>query len=189
MIMKVLVALTILLLFIAGCSTVQTPLSVPTTRTISENQELLLNAQDLQQLGMTGNRTACTTESYQTSANSPLAQYSFCNYSIDSLNNTQVVIELQKFTNLADLNGTYQYSSLHLRSAEGLLSENDYGDQSRFYVNNEHDYGGQYNNKTVHYYHLWISKNEYLIHITSEGNNEAKEYIARIGRQILSKFG
>jgi hypothetical protein len=105
------------------------------------------------------------------------------------LNDTGVVIELKKYTNSGDLNGSYQYESLHLRSIEGLISENDYGDQSRFYVNNENDYGAEYNDPNMYYYALYISKNEYLIYVTSKGTSvEAKEYVAKIGRRILSKF-
>ncbi|HIH04835.1 TPA: hypothetical protein HA281_02810 [Candidatus Woesearchaeota archaeon] len=181
--MKLPIILAILLILIGGCSTVQDPPSGPTIKTthkISGTQELVLNEQDLQQLGMTSDGTDCQTEEYQTNGYSPLAQYSFCNYTINSLNDTQVVLELQKFTNVEDRNGTYQYSSLHLRGFEGLISENDYGDLSRLYVNNE---------STVYYYHLWIGKDEYLIHITSKGTKEAGEYIAKIGRRILSKFG
>jgi len=147
---------------------------------ISGTQGLVLNEKDLQQLGITSDGTDCQTEDYPTNEFSPLAQYSICNYAINSLNDTQVVLELQKFTNFEDLNGTYQYSSLHLRGFQGLLSENEYGDMSRFYINNE---------STVYYYHLWICKNEYLIHTTSKGSKEAGEYIEKIGRRILSKFG
>lgn len=178
--MKLTIILAILLMLLVGCSTVQDK--------VSGIQNLVLNEQDLQQLGMVRDGTDCRTEEYQTSDSAPLAQYGICNYGINSLNDTQVVIELQKFTNFEDLNGTYQYNSLHLYSIEGLISENDYGDQSRFRVNNEHDYGGQYNEPNIYYYHLWISKNKYLIHITSKGNKESEEYIAKIGRQILSKF-
>ena len=156
--------------------------------TISGTQELVLNEQDLQQLGMTSDGTDCLTEEYTTNEYSPLAQYSFCNYNINSLNDTQVVLELKKFTNFEDLNGKYQYDSQHLFSIEGLISENDYGDQSRFRVNHENDYMGHLNEPGVYYYHLWICKNEYLIHITSKGTMEAEDYIARIGRQILSQF-
>jgi hypothetical protein len=105
------------------------------------------------------------------------------------LNDTQVIIELQKFANYEALDGSYQYSSQHLYSIEGLISENVYGDQSRFRVNNVNDYGGQYNVPGVYYYHLWICKDLYLIHITSKGSEGAREYIANIGQQILSKFG
>ena len=190
--MKLAIILAILLILIGGCSTVQDSSSGPTIKTtsaISGIQELVLNVQDLLQLGMTSdhlnqlgmttNGTACQTEEYPTDEHSPLAQYGICSYIIDRLNYTEVVIQLSKFTNLADRNGTYQYESLHLRGFEGIISENDYGDLSRFYVNNE---------STVYYYHLWISKNEYLIHITSKGTKEAQEYIAEIGSRILSKF-
>ena len=180
--MKLAIILAILLILIGGCSTVQDSPSGPTiktTHTISGTQDLVLNEQDLQQLGMTGHG-CLTEEEYTNIVDSSLGQYSFCNYTINSLNDTQVVLELQKFTNVEDRNGTYQYSSLHLRGFEGLISENDYGDLSRLYVNNE---------STVYYYHLWIGKDEYLIHITSKGTKEAGEYIAKIGRRILSKFG
>ncbi|MEK6943168.1 MAG: hypothetical protein AABX00_03850 [Nanoarchaeota archaeon] len=180
--MKPAIILTIFLLLIGGCSTAKT--------TILGTQELLLDAQDLQQLGMKNNGTDCLTEEYPTNEFSPLAQYSFCDYTINSLNDTEVIIQLQKFTNLNDLNGTYQYSSQHYRSVEGLISVNDYGDQSRFYLNNENDYGGQYNDPNIYYYTLYITKDEYLIQITSKGSSkEAAEYISKIGRQILSKFG
>src|SRR3989344_1078308 len=191
--MKLAIILAILLILIGGCSTVQDSPSGPTiktTHTISGNQELVLNEQELQQLGMTGdglqqlgmttNGTDCKTEEYPTDEHSPLAQYTICSYIINSLNDTEVVIELQKFTNVEDRNGAYQYASLHLRGFEGLISENDYGDLSRFYANNE---------SVVYYYHLWICKDEYLIHITSKGTKEAGEPIAEIGRMILSKFG
>jgi len=171
--------------FVAGFSLMQ---GGNTTHMISGTQELALNAQDLQQLGMTSNAD-CQTEE-QTSYSSQQVQYSFCNYTISSLNDTEVILQLQKFTNIEDLNGSYQYGSLHLYSIEGLISENVYGDQSRFRVNNVNDYGGEFNEPGVYYYHLWICKDLYLIHITSGGRSqEAGEYVTRIGQQILSKFG
>lgn len=159
-----------------------------TTHTISGIQELVLNEQDLQQLGMT-RAGDCQTED-QTSINSLPVRYSMCNYTINSLNDTQVVIVLQSFTNFEDLNNSYQYDSLHLYSVQGLISENDFGDQSRFRVNNVNDYMGQLDEPGVYYYHLWICKDVYLIHITSSGRSkDAQEYVAKIGRRILSKFG
>lgn len=177
--------LAILFIIVGGCSINQDGKSAQndspsfqTITTVSVTQELLLNEQDLQQIGMRNNETDCQTEVYPTNDRSPMAQYTICYYTINQ-DDTQIVIELQKFTNREDLNGTYQYTSLHLRGFEGLISENDYGDVSRFYVNNE---------STVYYYHLWISKSEYLIHITSKGTKEAGEYITKIGQRILSKF-
>ncbi len=182
-----------ILLFIVGCSIVQDPPSSPiigTTPAISGTQELVLNEQDLQQLGMTGGGTDChTDEEYTNIMDSSLGQYSFCNYTINNLNDTKIVIELKKFANYEALNGSYQYESQHLYSIEGLISENDYGDQSRFRVNNENDYGGQFNEPGVYFYHLWITKDLYVIHITSSGTSkEAEEYIAKIGQLSLSKF-
>ncbi|MDP2907795.1 MAG: hypothetical protein Q8O03_07680 [Nanoarchaeota archaeon] len=180
-IMKLAVILAILIVLVGGCST-------KTTRTISGTQELILDEQDLQQLGMTGH--GCQTDDeYTNIVDSSLGQYSFCNYTINSLEDTEVIVQLQKFANLEALDGAYQYDSSHLYSVEGLISENDYGDKSRFRVNNEHDYGGQYNEPDVYFYHLWICKDKFLIHITSSGRSkDAKDYIARIGQQILSKF-
>lgn len=178
--MKLAIILAILLILIGGCSTTKT------INTISGTQELILDEQDLQQLGMTGH--GCQTEEgYSNIVDSSLGQYSFCNYTI--LEDTEVIIQLQKFANLEALDGAYQYDSSHLYSIEGLISENDYGDKSRFRVNNEHDYGGQFNEPGVYFYHLWICKDKYLVHITSSGRNkEAKEYITKIGQTILSKF-
>jgi hypothetical protein len=106
------------------------------------------------------------------------------------LNDTSIIIELQKFADYEALNGTYQYDSLHYYSIQGLISENTFGDQSRFRLNNENDYGGQFNPPGVYFYHLWITKDLYLIHVTSSGTSqEAEGYVANIGRQILSKFG
>jgi hypothetical protein len=189
------------MILIGGCSTD----SGPTIITISGTQELVLNEQDLQQLGVTSDLneqdleqlgiisdgTNChTEEGYTNIVDSSMGQYSICAYLIPSLSDTQVVIELQKFANYEALNGSYQYGSSHLYSVEGLISENDYGDMSRFRVNNENDYGGQFNEPGVYFYHLWICKDLYLIHITSKGRSkEAQEYIAKIGRRILSKFG
>ena len=191
--MKLAMISAILLILIGGCSTVQDSPSGPTikiTHTISGTQELVLNEQDLQQLGMSNGTNCRTEEGYSNIVDSSLGQYSICIYNINSLNDTQVIIELQKFANLGALNGSYQYNSVHLRSIEGLISQNDYGDQSRFYLNNVNDYGGQYNDPNVYYYTLYTCKNEYLIHITSKGRSkEALDYIAKIGRQILSKFG
>jgi len=199
--MKLAIILAILLILIGGCSTVQDSSSGPT---ISGTQELVLNEQDLQQLGMTNDvneqdlqqlgissGTNCQTdEEYSNIVDSSVGQYSICSYIINSLNDTQVIIELQKFANYEALNGSYQYNSLHLYSVQGLISENDFGDQSRFRVNNVNDYGGQFNEPGVYFYHLWFTKDLYLIHITSKGSSkEAQEYIAKIGQQILSKFG
>ncbi len=205
--MKLAIILAILLILIGGCSTVQDSQSGPTiktTHTISGTQELVLNEQDLQQLGMTsdlneqdlqqleitGNGTNCRTEEdYSNIVDSSLGQYSICVYTIHSLN-TQVIIELQKFADYEALNGSYQYESSHLYSVQGLISENDFGDQSTFRVNNKNDYGGEFNAPGIYFYHLWITKDKYLIHITSKGGaKEAKEYIAEIGHRILSKFG
>ncbi|MCX6707427.1 MAG: hypothetical protein NT001_04790 [Candidatus Woesearchaeota archaeon] len=194
--MKKTIILAILLMFIAGCSAVQ-----KTTPTINTIQDLMLDSQDLQQLGLTSNTnetyrqmfeisngTDCRIdEEYTNIVDSSPGQYSICDY---TLNDTDIIIEFQKFANYEALNGSYQYGSEHLYSVEGLMSENDYGDQSRFRVNNVNDYGGQFNPPGVYFYHLWFTKGLYMIHITSKGTDkEAKDDIAKIGRLILGKMG
>ncbi len=100
-----------------------------------------------------------------------------------------MIIELKKFENKEALDGAYQYDSSHLFGAKGLISEDDFGDKSRFRVNSEDDYGAEYNTPGIFYYHLWICKDTYMIHITSGGSEDAKDYISGAGRKILSKFG
>jgi hypothetical protein len=178
--MKLAIILTILLIFLVGCSTVKDSEVV-----ISKTTELTLNAQDLTQLKMTG--TGCITEEYPTDVNSPLTQYSVCNYTI--LDNTEIIMELKKFATKDDLNGTYQYESSHLFSADGIISENTFGDQSKFRINSVNDYGGEFNDPNITYYHLWICKDKYLIHITSKGSKEAKDDITNIAQTIMLKFG
>jgi hypothetical protein len=178
-------ALVILLAFIAGCLAEKNELSK-----ISGIQELAPNDRDLLQLGMAANGSNCQAEEYETGEFSLLAQYSICHYTIDKLDDTEVVIELKKFSNTHDLNGSYQYESSHLSSSKGTISRDTFGDQSRFSKNHEEDYGGEFNEPGMHYYHLYFTKDIYLVHITSGGRSEeAKDYIANMGELILSKFG
>jgi len=170
-----------ILLLIAGC-TVQHP--VTPAITISSVVDLELTDAELQELGMTG--SCQPVEEYSNVVDSTLGEYAFCNYTIS---NTEMIIELKRFTNKEALNGSYQYDSSHYYSAEGLLGENQYGDQSRFRVNSEKDYGGEFNPPGVYFYHLWFTKDSYLIHITSKGSEDAKDTIAEIGRMMLSRFG
>ncbi|MGV8141052.1 MAG: hypothetical protein ACP5NW_01270, partial [Candidatus Woesearchaeota archaeon] len=170
--MKLAIILSFLLIFVAGCAVQDTPSNptINTTNTVSGVQELLLTEQDLAQLGMTSggydelhqlgwidNGTDCKIEEFQTGENSPTTQTGICSYIIESLNDTEIIIQYTEYTNLNDLNGSYQYSSLHLRGAKGLLSENAFGDQSRFYVNNEDDYGAENNPPGVYYYSLYMT--------------------------------
>ncbi|MFH1978015.1 MAG: hypothetical protein ABIJ92_01690 [Candidatus Aenigmatarchaeota archaeon] len=185
-----------IIIIISGCTQSNTINIVPGTQDLILSEQDLqqlgmtsdLNEQDLQQLGLSTGTNCRTEESYTNIADSSLGQYSICAYLIPSLNDTQVIIELKKFANYEALNNTYQYESSHLYSVQGLISENDFGDQSRFRVNNENDYGGQFNEPGVYYYHLWVAKGLYLIHITSKGAENAKDYIVRTGEQFLSKF-
>lgn len=145
-------------------------------------------AQTLEVLGLTSDNKYCKTETYETSENSPLAQLATCSYTIDGLENTSLIIEIKRFTNANDLTGTYQYESLHLRGAKGLLAENTFGDQSRFSVNSDDDYGAEFNPPGVSFYSLYFTKDSYLVHVTTKGSADAKEDVEAIGRRILAKF-
>jgi len=196
--MKQAIILAILLVLVAGCSTME-------TSTISGTQELVLNEQDIQeigirsnlneeglkQLGIEGDGVNCWTDNaYSNIVDTSAGQYTICAYLIPSLNDTEVIVELQKFANYEALDGSYQYSSSHLYGVKGIISRDEYGDKSVFRVNSEDDYGAEFNEPGVYYYHLWICKDLYLIHVTSGGRSrEAGEYVKKIGEQILSKFG
>lgn len=188
---KIIIALVIILVVFSVWFIFQYTKPIKNRSTVSDIQQLFVNEYDLQQLKLTRvwDESDCQKIEEQISIYSSMIQYSICNYTINNLNNTWVIVELKKFTNLEDLNGTYQYDSSHLYGSKGLISENDYGDQSRFRINSDDDYGAQYNEPGIYYYHLWITKDLYLIHITSKGSIDAREHIVKIGEQILSKFG
>ena len=177
-------AVLVLLLFVGGCAGIAEN-QVEQGSAAVAIQELMLTDDEIVQLGMT--RNDCQTEEYQASEYSPVTQYSICFYTIIR-DDTEVIIELTEFSNPEDLNGTYQYASQHLRSIHGLLSEKDYGDQSRFYINHEDDYGAEFNDPDVHFYSLYICKDLSLIHITSRGTEQAGEDVAAIGRLLMTKF-
>jgi hypothetical protein len=176
--------LLIFLLLFIGCSSIN---EVKTSDIVSV-QQLVLTGKDIKQLGLSSGGACSLDENYSNIIDSSAGQYSFCNYTINSINHTEIAVILQKFADYEALNGSYQYDSLHLYSVEGIISENTFGDQSRFRVNNEHDYGGEFNPPGVYFYHLWIANDLFLIHITSGGSKEAKQYVTDIGGLILSKF-
>lgn len=202
--MKQAIFLAVVLIFIAGCATVENT-SQTNNVTINGTSELIFTEQDLKELGMAAevddqvlnqlgiglNGENCRTDNeYTNIVDSNYGQYSVCAYVIPSLNNTQVIIELQKFADSEALVGSYQYSSSHLNSAEGIISENKYGDMSKFYKNNPNDYGGQLDPPGMHFYHLWFTKGLYMVHVTSAGTSiDADEYVLDAGTKILSKFG
>ncbi len=134
-------------------------------------QPMILTTQDLNELDL--RVIDCNREEYKTGEYSPLAEYHVCTYQRE---NTQIVVEIKRYTDPHELNGSYQYSSLHLRGFEGLISEDEYGDMSRFYVNNESD---------IYYYHLWIAEDNSLIHVTSKGKIDAIDYVPEIGQRIM----
>ena len=104
--MKQIIILTIFLTLIVGCSTMYNPTPKPTinvTHILSGTEKLMLNEedllqlgltsdfneQDLLQLGITDNGTACQTdENYTNIIDLSQGQYSICIYNINGLNNT-----------------------------------------------------------------------------------------------------
>ncbi|MFT4303956.1 MAG: hypothetical protein ACMXYG_05290 [Candidatus Woesearchaeota archaeon] len=184
--MKYLIILMLSFIFILGCNSIQNN-DLEVGYEITSINNLLLDEKDLVELDISILNSDCEVNVYETSPTSPLEQDYMCYFNINSYD-SEVIIQIQKFTNLDDLNGTYQYSSSHYRSAEGLISENEYGDMSRFYRNSEKDYGAEFNDPDVYFYHLWIVKDKYLILVTSKGSEEAKDTVEAIGLTILSKF-
>jgi len=204
--MKLTILLAIILIFIAGCAVQNEKL--PPIEKIKGTQELILTQQDTSYLGLTPNLneeeisffemngTNCRTDnSYGNVVDASTGQYSICVYKTNSVNDSlingsSVVVEITKFADYDALNGSYQYNSLHLFGAKGYFGENTFGDQSRFHVNSDDDYGAQFdtNPPNVRFYHLWFTKGLYMVHITSKGSVDDKEYIANIGRTILEKF-
>jgi len=150
--------------------------------------EIDLNNSAMAQLGMDFNGTNCRSEE-QTSYDLSSVQYTLCTYAIPGLNDTEVIVELKRFGSMDALNGSYQYESSHLFGAKGIISQNDFGDQSKFHVNSDDDYGAEFNTPGIYYYHLWFTKGLYMVHITSGGSEDAKGYIASMGRQFLAKIG
>ena len=193
--MKQILIITVLFLLVtAGCVT-QTD-----TPPAGEKHDLALTAQDLVQLGLTSdlndtirqmygleNDSCQKDEAYSNVVDSSTGSYSICAYLLPGMSNTEVVVEIQRFENTDALNGTYLYQSSHLFSIEALISKDTLGDQSTFRVNSEHDYGGEFNPPGVYFYHLWIAKDLYLIHITSKGS-DVKENIEAIGQLLVSKL-
>jgi len=191
-----------LAVLLVGCTTTEEGPTVPIDSSVVDVSTLLLAPQDiaeirltpggeaqtLEVLGLTSDNQYCKTENYETSESSPLAQLATCSYTIDGMADTSVIIEMKRFTNSNDLTGTYQYESLHLRGAKGLLAENTFGDQSRFSVNSDDDYGAEFNPPGVSFYSLYFTKDSYLVHVTTKGSADAKEDVASIGRRILAKF-
>lgn len=182
--MRILIIVAILAVILVACTATNKPND---NKTLS-NEEILLNSQELEQIGINQNSTYCNTEHYETSESSSLEQYSFCQYNISEIDNSEIVIQLSKLTNHNDLNGSYQYQSSHLFGSEGLISRDSYGDQSVFRVNSEDDYGAEFNNPNITYYNLYFTKDLFLVHITSKGSEDAREYIENLAQGMLGKF-
>ncbi|MCB9359369.1 hypothetical protein H6503_05540 [Candidatus Woesearchaeota archaeon] len=170
------IMLLFLIILLVGCSENENTDVILPDNNVNVSMSPIISYEELGELGLADN--GCRTEQYKTGEFSTLSEYSFCNYTIESLDDTEVIIELKEFTDLENLNGSYQYESLHLRGYQGMISEDEYGDMSRFYVNNESD---------VYYYHLWIADKLQLIHVTSKGSKDAEGIIVNIGNYLLAR--
>ncbi|MBU5689773.1 MAG: hypothetical protein QXM68_00360 [Candidatus Aenigmatarchaeota archaeon] len=179
--MKIIIAVSIIAILIIGLFLAQNMLFKP------NSEKIFFNEQDLQNLKLSKSGN-CVLEKYKTDQYSPLEEYGFCNYTVNELSDTWIWVEFKKFSNVNDLNQAYQYDSSHLFGSKGLISENTFGDKSRFRVNSDDDYGAEFNPPGVYFYHLWICKGHYLIHITSRGSESAKSYIERMAENILLKI-
>ncbi|MEM5799501.1 MAG: hypothetical protein QXZ43_02450 [Candidatus Aenigmatarchaeota archaeon] len=153
----------------------------------SETKEVALNDNDLKELKLSV-ANECIKEKYQSEQHSSLSEYIYCNYTANNLQDTWIFVEIKKFRDLNDLENSYQYESSHLFGSKGLLSENEFGDKSKFRVNAEDDYGAEFNPPGIYYYHLWIIKGYYMIHITSKGSIDADKTIKDMGQKILLKI-
>ena len=165
----------ILIIFLVGCTAKQTTTKETSAKELIPTKE---------QIGAT-TELNCTSEVYNTTEFSPLAEYSFCSFKI---NDSEFYLEIKKFSNQNDLNGSYQYDSSHLFGGKGFLNHTTYGDQSKLHVNAGDDYGAEFDPKGVSFYHLWFTKDLFLFHVTSRGIESDRASIEKIGHVILSKF-
>ncbi|MFH8080784.1 MAG: hypothetical protein QXO84_02800 [Candidatus Aenigmatarchaeota archaeon] len=152
-----------------------------------KNKNFSFNELQIEELNLSTSDN-CKMEKYETNEYNSLSEYFSCNYTVNELKDTWIFVEIKKFENREDLENTYQYESSHLFGSKGLLSENELGEKSRFRVSSDDDYGAEFNPKGVYFYHLWICKGNYLIHITSKGEKEAGEYVKKIGQKIISNI-
>lgn len=176
----------------AGCQSTTTPLTPPVdtiqTATVASVKDLQLTQSNLASLGLVADVAGCSFESQEMTEYSPRGEYSMCTYYLNNTNVSQFIIELSQFADYGNLNGSFQYNSGHLQGAKGIISLNTYGDQSRFSRNSDDDYGAEFNKDNISYFHLWFTKDLYLVHVTSKGVDADKEYVENIGKQILAKF-
>ncbi|MFT4311251.1 MAG: hypothetical protein ACMXX7_01345 [Candidatus Woesearchaeota archaeon] len=167
-----------LILIVSGCSTYK-------EETIGVS-DLLLSDEYVYNLDLYPS-SPCEVEIYETSNRSSLSEFGSCFFK-GSNESLEVVIQIRKFSNFDDLFGTYQYQSSHLRNIEGLISEDKFGDFSKFYINVEEDYMGHLNEEGVYIYHLWVVKDDFLIHITTKDYFDDKYLVENIANNILSKI-
>jgi hypothetical protein len=187
-----------LLVVLTACTT---PTS-PEPATVQGTQELILTDDDLTAVGLSPNTdpadnqvlripngTNCRTETtYGKNVTVENGAYTICTYTADDLNNTEITVETRRFKDQASLNGSYQYESSHLFSEDGLISRDELGDQSTFRKNSDQDYGGANNNESMHYYHLWATKDLYYVHVTSSGSDEARSIVRGVAERTLAKL-
>lgn len=202
--MKQYLSVVLILILITGCQTMQE--SGPA---ISGIQDLMLNEQDLQELGLTANPGGLPnwTEYYpqgtdffaltngthcelkESLESSDYTNYRNCAY---RSSNTSFSIIVKRYSSGEDLNFSYGYDSTHYQGAAGIISVNEYGDRSLLRVNDPGDFTYQFVpfDPNIFHYNFYISKDLYLIRVYSEGEDkDAVESVKKIGEKIISKFG
>ncbi len=184
-------AILLLAVFIVGCQS--TPQTTPTpVSKVTSVSNLLLTYSNIESLNLVSNDSGCIIQVQEQTEYSPRGEYAMCTYYVNNFSGTQVIIEFSQFADENNLNGSYQYNSGHLTGSKGIVALNTFGDQSRFSHNSDDDYGAEFNDPNITYYHLWFTKDLYMVHVTSKGATANKEVdevaISNIGKKILSKF-
>ncbi len=148
--------------------------------------DLLLSTEEVALLQLSVDQE-CVIEEYQTSETSPLAQSSFCSF-VSQNDSVHLIIDIKKYTNEQDVLGSFQYQSSRHRSPQGILAQNTHGSYSTFVMNVEEDYMGHLNDPEMYYYHLWIAKDLFLIHITSRGTVSDESLLLAVADKLLLRF-
>lgn len=195
--LHILIGIVSFMILAAGCANVQDDASTTTT-TLKDStmaiEDLILSDVEVSELGLSKDISEEKLSQFginratNCKVDSPSGQYAVCVYLAPELNDTEVIVQLYSYDNESALNGSYQYNSGHLFGSSGIISKDTYGDQSIFRKNSEDDYGAEFNDPKMHYYHLWFTKGLYMVHVISSGTVEAEGLVGVMGRAFLGKF-
>ncbi|HLP79507.1 MAG TPA: hypothetical protein VK158_02650 [Acidobacteriota bacterium] len=157
------------MLLLTGCTVEKSTQSI---------QEIMLTTQEITDLQMTPKYKTgdvdlpCVVEE----SDSSRTQYALCGY---TKGDSEIIIELAKYNNLNDLNDSYQYASSHLINSDWLIQQDAYGDMSKLQ---------KWNESSTFYYHFYIVKDMYMIHVTSKGVESDQATVVDIGKTMLDKI-